>query len=185
MIALRTAFPRWSRARLERVAREHAAAVAMAYGDFADVTAPSERLVVNMLRHEFTDYDDDQSARRHQQACDAIADRYPWLRDECLRQVQARKEREHEAALWEVAARAEVERTRQWRRQRVTESHTSIGAISVGDEVSVRVRGHDRIARVTKVGRSRVTVHYAIKNGQAREALVYARDVTPTRSAET
>jgi hypothetical protein len=81
---IRTELPDLSRPRLIRAARDHPLDLAIQYEGEAPC-CDDHRLVVNMLRHEYTDYDADQSAPGHRAACEAIAARYPWLADECAR----------------------------------------------------------------------------------------------------
>ena len=61
-------FPHWPPRRLGRVAVEHAGEVALAYGRVPG-DAPVDRLVVNMLRHEFTSYDADPTRENHRAVC--------------------------------------------------------------------------------------------------------------------
>jgi hypothetical protein len=81
---------------------------------------PTDRLVVNFLRHQHTDYDEDQTQERHRQACEAIARRFSWLAEECERQIErrARSERESE----DMAAEYErQQRERQAERREIAE----------------------------------------------------------------
>lgn len=61
-----------SPSRLEHLTREHARRLDLEYGRDAS-QAPIDRLVVNYLPHECTDYDLEQSVARHRAACEAIA----------------------------------------------------------------------------------------------------------------
>lgn len=171
---LQTRFPEnWSRSRLKREAVDHTASLS----DDGYVPADTDRLVVNMLRHEYTNYDDHQTAARHREARQVIAVRFPWLADECDRQIRRRVAEDSE---WEIARQvaqeADAARAR-WRSERAAQSRSEIGRFEVGMLVAFQVRGHDRTGRVVKVGRSRVTVKYRIKSGAERTALLYARDV--------
>ena len=66
---LTVCFPSWSREVLERRAIAHADDVALERGHVpGDV--PVDRLVVNMLRHEFTSYDAAQTVLMHRVACE-------------------------------------------------------------------------------------------------------------------
>jgi hypothetical protein len=69
------AFPDWPRRKLKRAAENHAADAALSRGHTPG-DAPVERLVVNMLRHEFTSYDRSQSQEAHRAVCEAIAARF-------------------------------------------------------------------------------------------------------------
>jgi hypothetical protein len=59
--------PRWPRRKPERVAVEHSIDVALSR-DQMPGDAPVDRLVVNMLRHEFTNYDADPTREAHRAA---------------------------------------------------------------------------------------------------------------------
>lgn len=63
-------------------------------GDYDPPDRADDRLVVNMLRHEYTSYDGDQSEERYYAANEAIAAQYPWLVDECERQSAIRRSME-------------------------------------------------------------------------------------------
>ena len=93
-----TWFPDWTVNKLTKTAIGHASDPAIDR-DHEPSCAPDVRLVVNMLRHEYTDYDMDQSAERHAEACAAIAATYPWLADECVGQKARRMAEEAESAL--------------------------------------------------------------------------------------
>jgi hypothetical protein len=164
---------------LERVAREHATAVELAFDRTPSDIDDVDRFVVNMLRHEYTNYDDDQSQEAHRFACEAIKVRCPWLSDECDRQIERRIQAEREeASLLEMAeewSRAEQER----RCERSRASMAQIGALHTGDVVLARVGGRERECTISWVGRSRVDVSYVIKTGEARTRRVYAVDVRP------
>lgn len=179
MVELAVSFPSWSREVLERCAISHADDVARERGHVPG-DGPVDRLVVNMLRHEFTSYDLAQTGSMHRASCEAIADRYGWLRPECERQIQARERAERDERLALAAAEAQEIAARQWRHDRVSESRAAITALCVGMAVTATVKGHSRTAIVTKVGRSRITVAFHLKSGAERTALVYARDVHPT-----
>jgi hypothetical protein len=51
-----------------------------------------------MLRHQYTNYDDDQSTERFIAACQSIAATYDWLATECARQIAWRLKRDSIAA---------------------------------------------------------------------------------------
>lgn len=172
------AFPHWPRRKLERVAQGHAVDVALSRAAVAG-DAPVERLVVNMLRHEFTSYDDGPTQEAHRVVGEAIAARFGWLRAECERQIRARAQLEAEQARWIAAAREHEAAEAAWRRERAAESRDVISQFDVVMRVTATVKGHRRDATVIKVGRSRVTVAFRIKSGTERTAQVYARDMQP------
>jgi hypothetical protein len=83
---LHTQFPNLDRITLCARAMNHALDPDYDYDYDFDPCVPEERLAANMLRHANTNYDDYRSADRHRAACEAIAQRYPWLAEECQRQ---------------------------------------------------------------------------------------------------
>lgn len=172
-------FPAVSRKRLIRMARDHAADLA-AMCEEADPPDDDHRLVVNMLRHKFTDYDDDQSTSRHRAACERITARYPWLADECTRQVAVRAGAHTQAEQMLRDWVVDRERERAQRRDLVAASHAGITDLTVGQHVTVTVHGHVRQGVLTKVARSRVTVEFTLRSGQSRTAVVHAATVQPT-----
>ena len=181
--SLKTRFPDWPLGTLERTACEHAAQFYLAYGcdpDFANV----DRLVVNMLRHEFTDYDDDQTRTSHAAACRAIAARYPWLGVECERQVKRRAEAQRiEAEFARMAEEMEREERRR-RLRRSEESARLIAFLKVGDCVTTRIDGHERVGLITWVGRRRVEISYNLKTGEPRKRRLYASEVEPVKDLQ-
>jgi hypothetical protein len=130
-----------------------------------------------MLRDELTGYDETHSQQAHAIACDAIARKYPWLAVECERQTRRRCDSERLEAVAFEAYEEREEAQRVWRCERVAESREAIGRLVVGTRVVARVKSHDRVARIVKVGRSRVTISDQINSGEERAALVYTRDV--------
>lgn len=169
------AFPDWPQQRLERVAEQHASEIAAAYG--RDSEAPVDRLVVNLLRHEFTAYDQAPTQEAHRIACDAIAARFPWLAEECRRQVRARAADERLVQEGVQMMEAAANEGKRFRAERVAESKAVIGRLKPGMQVRAKVAGRLRNATILKVGRSRVTIEFSIKSGARREALLYARDL--------
>lgn len=144
-----SAFPDLTREELETRAREHAARrIGIPENEVFNV----DRLVVNLLRHTATNYDCDQSARRHTASCDAIARRYPWLAEECARQMLRR---EDECA---------------WERRIGNASGTREHTLSVGNHVAAIINGRERNCEVVEVGRRKVLLRYgnAPRTGTAR-----------------
>jgi hypothetical protein len=172
------ALPDWPGRKLERVGIADAMEVALAY-DRLPGDGPVDRLVVNMLRHEFTAYDTDPTQQAHRPVCDAIAARFVWLRSECDRQVrtQSRREAEERCAAVELQAILAAEKAE--RHARAQEFRQAMGQFRQGMRVTAKVKGHPRDATVVKVGRSRLTIGFTIKSGADRTAVVYARDVRP------
>lgn len=172
-------FPNLSRHRLIKAARDHAVELEVSCGVQA-TDRDDVRLVVNMLRHEYTDYDADQSAPRHRAACEAIAARYPWLAAECARQIKVRAaaEQVNEQMIQEWLA--EEERRRTQKRDLIAASRAVIDDLTVGQHVTATVRGHVRHGVLTKVARSRVTMEFTLRTGAARTVTLYAAEVRPT-----
>lgn len=172
-------FPDWRRSKLERLAGEHAVDVALHSGRGVGGDAPVDRLVVNMLRHEFTSYDANPSQENHRLACEAIAARYHWLKPECDRQINARIEAEaisRELLDWAEETQAYERAERQ---ARAEESRRAIGQIHVGMKVRATVKRYQRVATVLKVGRTRITIGFKIKTGDDRTAVIYASEAQP------
>ena len=134
-----SAFPDLTREELETRAREHAS---RRIGIPEDEVFNVERLVVNLLRHTATNYDCDQSASRHAASCDAIARRYPWLAEECARQM----------------IRREAECT--WERRIGNTSGNGGRALSVGDAVIAIINGRERECEVVESGRRKVLLRF-------------------------
>ena len=174
---IQTDFPDLSRKRLVRLARDHALSLAVDRGHDDIGNDSDDRLVVNMLRHEFTDYDTDQSAGRHRDACDAIAARYPYLAAECARQVAAREADERDAAQFAEAYLAEQRQLAEQRRALIAASRQAVDKLAVGKHVVATVRGHVRRGVLTKVARSRVTMEFSLASGAPRTATLYAAQV--------
>ncbi|RKS08179.1 hypothetical protein DFP74_3873 [Nocardiopsis sp. Huas11] len=170
-----------NRSRLERSAREHARALALERGTFDDGPVPVDRLVVNYLRHACTDYDRDQSAVRHRAACEAIARTFPWLAQECDRQIARRAQDDAAAQAAREAWVQEQEAERERRRAVVVDSREAITALRVGQKVSFPYKRQRYTGVVTKLGRSRVAVAYRIATGRDRDRvrLVHASLVRP------
>jgi len=76
---MKSRFPNWGRERFENVALERTIDESFASGREFD-SSLTDRLVVNMARHEFTDYDEDQNTERFSEACAAIAGALPLAR---------------------------------------------------------------------------------------------------------
>ena len=86
--AIHTRLASWRRERLEKTAAAPASVIAVGRGR-QDVAAAVEKLVVNVLCHEFISYDEDQSDRSHAAACRATAAQCPWLAGEWRAPEQA------------------------------------------------------------------------------------------------
>lgn len=166
---IHTRLPSWSRERLEKTAAAHVSLIAVERG-WEGAAAADETLVVNMLRDEFTSYDEDQSDRSHAAACRAIAAKYSWLAGECYRRSHRRAAREREERAFMQMWRDQRDETREWRAARVARSREAITDLTVGQVVKARIRGHEREAKIVKVARSRVTVEFVINSGASRIA---------------
>jgi len=175
MIATR--FPRWSRDGLEKAARRHRPEVDFAYGHEPSDIDNVDRLVVNMLRHGFSDYDQDQSRDAHRFVCQAIKERFAWLADECDRQIERRARAEDlESAFLSVALeQIKLEHERRTERSRL--SSEVIGDFNVGDQVIARIAGRDRGGTITWIGRKRVEVVSYLKTGECRTRLLFVSDL--------
>lgn len=103
------------------------------------------RIAVNMLRHTATNYDCDQSLARYTAASEAISARYPWLADECARQL---RQRANENA-WEEDH----------------PDHNPDDDLSTGDDAVAVVYGKHRECVVVEVERRRVLVRFRTRKG--------------------
>lgn len=87
---LRIDLPDWSKERLVSVMRKRLPNVRSA----TSCKSRNDRHVVNMLRHNFTNYDVRQSADDFILVVSTIAEKYPWLAVECTRQIAYRLKKE-------------------------------------------------------------------------------------------
>ena len=166
--------------RLERLGREHALWLD-AERETDSSQTPPERLTVNYLRHECTDYDLNPSRARHRAACEAIGRRFPWLAQECQRQIDRRAALEAASEEGRKQWSAEMERRRAEHRAMVAASRELVKGMRVGQRVAFR-KGRNRYTGVvTKLGRSRVTVAYRVSTGRERDRvrLFHAARLTP------
>jgi hypothetical protein len=173
-VTIETFFPNWQGSKLEKIAVQRAIEVNSYYDRDPDCSK-TDRLVVNMLRHEFTDYDCDQSTSRFIAACDAISTHYPWLNDECRRQIAKRRKSEAER----TAHLQMMQEEQEVNRQRSNESSQFIDRFYIGQTVQGRIRGHNRIGEVTWIGTRRVEISFRLATGQERRYRLYASQVTP------
>ncbi|WP_019969761.1 hypothetical protein [Mycobacterium sp. 141] len=113
-----------------------------------------DRNIVNMLRHDFTTYDEQvrsaRSDRLYREVLDAIAADFPWLAGQCRRDRATHGDR---LPLHVTAQRGA------WTdaRTRMAADRAVASGLSVGDRVTVSWHGPRR-ATVTEVRRSRVRV---------------------------
>lgn len=156
------------RARLERLAREYAERGGGPHGR-ASSHAPTERLVVDYLRHLCTNGDTDQGPGPHRQVCEAIAARYPWLAAECRRQVVARAAEDARARFRQRFEVREQGDRRQERRELVARSREAIIRLRVGQRVGFRYRGCWYAGVVVGLGRSRARVAHRVFTGPERD----------------
>lgn len=156
------------RARLERLAREYAERTDGPDGRSSS-HAPTERLVVDYLRHLCTNGDTDQGPDPHRQVCEAIAARYPWLAAECRRQVVARAAEDARVRFrhrFQVRERGD---RRQEHRELVARSREVIGRLRVGQRVGFRYRGCWYTGVVVGLGRTRARVAHRVFTGPERD----------------
>jgi hypothetical protein len=141
----------------EMRARDHADQLATER-DYGDVDCGIDQLVVNTLRHEYTNYDADQSADRDTAANRAIADRCPWLAAECGRHIERRTTHDRVAAAQLADYLAEQEKIAHARRETVSASRAVCGSFHIGGSVEVIIKGHHRSGTIVKVHACTVTV---------------------------
>lgn len=184
-MTVETWFPKAHKAHMIRQAHEHAELYGIEIGQDRSVSDDA-RAVVNWLRHEHTDYDIEQTYERHKIACEAIAEAFPWLAEECSQQIKRRREADRRAADEAAQHEAEQEHWKAARRARVEDSKQAIKGMTVGQQVTY---WHNEkcsyAATIIKVGRSKVTVAYQVKTGKDRDrtATVHAALVMPLGSA--
>lgn len=146
-----------------------------------------DRAIVNLLRHQYTDYEAEPTRERHKEACRAIAAQYPWLAAECERQISRRAQNEWEA---EAAYQMVLEQKKEdrERRQALIEASRDIissGALRIGQRVLYRHGNRTYEATIINVGRSRVTITYHLKtSGAERTKQVYAALVEPVEGEQ-
>jgi hypothetical protein len=176
-VVLEECFPDWSREKLERIARQRAIELDLDYGRTVSDHESVDRLLVNMLRHELTNYDDDQNQEVDRLACEVIKARCPWLGHECDRQVGHRRFTElRDGGFFEMAEQWAMEE-RQRREERSRASSVIISTLIVGDEVCARIGGHERVGTIAWLERRRVEVAYVIKSDEARTRRLFAVDM--------
>jgi hypothetical protein len=173
-VTIEAFFPNWQRSKLEKIAIQRAIEVNSRYNRDPDCSK-TDRLVVNMLRHEFTDYDKDRNLRRFIEACTAISANYPWLNDECRRQIAKRRKSEAER----TAHLQMMQEEQEVNRQRSNESTQLIDRFYIGQTVQGRIRGHNRIGEITWIGTRRVEISFRLAPGQERRYRLYASQVAP------
>jgi hypothetical protein len=164
---------------LAAVAIEHARSVASDRRDPCWEPAPESehRLIVNMLRHRCTRYEDrGATAEAKRDAHIAISTALPWLASECQRQMEQREQEEALAEQMAQEAREDARLRTANRRQWIKDSKALIasGAIAEGMAVNVQVRNHLRLVTVAAVAAPKVKVVYSLKSGQPREDWLYA-----------
>jgi hypothetical protein len=174
---IETWFPRWSQAILETTAQRHAIDLDMEYGRSSSEAGDIDRLVVNMLRHELTRYNEDQSQETHRLICEAIKARYAWLTHECDRRIEKRASAERESKIYGEILQDWANEDRERRAERSQLSSEVIGTMKVGDRVIARIAGRERTGTISWIGRRRLEVRYNIKSGELRTRRLYACDV--------
>ena len=142
---------------------------------------PLQRLVVDHLRNEYTDYSRDRSALRHRQACEAVAARFPHLAHECRLQVRRRHRAEQEAEWLRRRWGPSRHSHREHHRALTQASRRAICHLSVGQAVTFRSARNHYAGTITKVGRSRVSVAYRTRTGRDRDRVrqIHAALVAP------
>jgi hypothetical protein len=172
---------------LAAVAIEHARDVALDRGDFLWEPPPGSehRLIVNMLRHRCTRYEDrGATAEAKRDAHIAISLALPWLAAECQRQLEQREQEEALAERLAQEAREDARLRAANRRQWIKDSKALItsGALVEGMIVNVKVRNHFRLVTIAAIAAPKVKVIYNLKNGQPREDWLYASWCQPAEA---
>jgi hypothetical protein len=139
-------------------------------------SANDHRNVINMLRHDFTNYDgrvqNAASDRLYAEILDAIAEDFPWLAGQCARDNATHFNRLStgvQAKRWSYRDAAE--------RQRVARS--SAKALSIGSKVTVNWRRRQYEAEVVEVRRTRVKAQFPLEDGSVHLIDRPANEVQP------
>jgi hypothetical protein len=126
-----------------------------------DPSSSDHRMVINMLRHDYTNYDgqvvNSASDRLYNEILDAIAHDFPWLADQCAKDKATHFDRQPD---WVHARRY----ARQYAVERQRRGRAAIKSLSVGTKVVVNWRGL-REAEIIEVRRSRVKAQFPLNDG--------------------
>jgi hypothetical protein len=139
--------------------------IAMAQSRASDLDlTPSgneQRNVINMLRHEYSNYDGQVRHTRtdhlYAELLDAIAEDFPWLARQCAADKTSHGSR---VPLW-VQNRRYSHKAAQAKQR---EARKAIAGLSVGDNVTVMWHG-PRDAVIVEVRRTRVQAAFTLPNG--------------------
>jgi hypothetical protein len=141
--------------------------------------APSsndDRNVVNMLRHDYTDYDwhvqGTKTDRLYAQVLDAIACDFPWLAAQCEKD----KATHHGRLSIGVQARRGAHIAAQ---RRQVEARATIKRLSIGGKVLVNWRGRQREGEVVEMRRTRIRVALPLDDGAIHVIDRSAHEVQP------
>ena len=137
----------------------------------------NERAVVNMLRHEYTNYDGRVSATRtdrlYEEVLAAIARDFPWLSEQCAKDLA----RHHQSVPQWVQHKRLVNSDALKRQQRGRQAAQSM---SVGQQVTIKWRGENHPGELIEVRRSRVKVRFVGRaDGQVHVVDRPANEITP------
>ncbi|ORA23839.1 hypothetical protein BST12_06695 [Mycobacterium angelicum] len=133
------------------------------------------RSVINMLRHDFTNYDGNVyrsvTDRLYEEILDAIARDFPWLAHQCAYDKAGHPQR---VPSW-VAARRSAHREAQARQQRAREM---VKHLHIGKRVMVSWRG-SREATIIEIRRTQVRAAFTLPNGNRHVITRSAHEVQP------
>jgi len=178
--AIVTNFPNVSRVQLEALVVEREVRRGKPR-EALDSPRLKNRGAVNMLRHEFTNYDEMSDLEgAHRLVLQAIAAQYPWLAQECQYQLTQRSERRQLAVAMVETYEAERDEAMQRRHALAAASKDAIAQFHVGDEIVVVLKGREYSGVVSWVGRSRVEVVYRLRSGAEQTRKFYASEVRTT-----
>ncbi|GGU40281.1 hypothetical protein [Streptomyces violascens] len=164
-------FPALAPQQMIKRAHDHASAYGASIGRDRSVSDDA-RAVVNWLRHQYTDYDQDPTAERHRDICKAIANRFPWLTEECERQVARRQEQDEQAANALDHLQTQEVQAREERRELAAASREAVARLRTGQRVRITRQGRVYEGHLEKIGRSKVTVAYKVMTGRDRDRTV-------------
>jgi hypothetical protein len=136
---------------LVRIARNREAELGL------EAASTDERAVVNMLRHEYTNYDGrvsgTRSDRLYAEVLDAIALDFPWLAAQC-----ARDKARHPQGVPQWVQHKRLVHHESLARQR--RARQAAQALQVGQTVTIKWRSVTHEGELVEVRRSRVTVRF-------------------------
>lgn len=130
-----------------------------------------DRLLVNYLRHNYTNYDfTEQTYELKKEVNTVIAELFPDLKEECLNQIIERKIKED--FIERYLKKQEV--LKQEHKNFIEKSKSINKTLLVGQKATAKINGIIRELTITKINVSKVEVEYYLKNNQRRTKLIHS-----------